>query len=223
VGGKPPERIEIMPPAYPFPTPLPVVPGGYLVRAIGTNTASGTPSSQQFGFTISGITPQPSATQVAAAFGVAWRAHMLDVFHPSYESQQIGCISLATATTVEEFVPALGAGTSTGVAAPPNITALARFTTLVRRKRGHIHVSPISDFSIAPDGNHVTDAYALLLTTRLQSTIGDFIASPGFAGGLVTHCVISKITNKLYDGRLIPVSGVFAETNLGSQRRRRGY
>lgn len=212
-----------MPPSYPFPTPLPVVPGGYLVRAIGSNTASGTPVTLQFAFTISGAAPLPGPLTVGAAFASSWLLRALQLFHPTYESSSIGVTDLSTATSVEQFQPAIGPGTSSGVAAPPNITALARFNTNVRRKRGHVHISPISDFSIAPDGNHVSDSYRLLMETQLSLLLSDFVTNPAFAGYIVTHCVMSKITNKVYDGRLIPVTTVEPEQHLGSQRRRRGY
>lgn len=212
-----------MPPAYPFPTPLPVVSGGYLCRVYGLNTGSGTPVTQQFAFQTVGAGTYPDAESVARAVASAYEVSMLDLVHTSYTSSQVGVYSLETATTVEAFAPMTGPGRQTGVAAPPNITSRVRFNTAVRRKRGSVHMSPISDFAIDPGGNHVTDDYKTLLEVKTTTFIGDILSDPVWGENAIFHRILSLITNKAYDGRMIPVTSIVAQKNLGSVRRRRGY
>lgn len=212
-----------MPPAYPFPTPLPVLAGTYLIRAYGSNTLSNTPVVNQFAFRSLSPAPLPSAAAVGAAFATRWMTFVASQLNAAYHSQQIGVYDLSTSTSVEIFSPAIQVGGQVGTAAPPNITARLIFPTAARRKHGGTHISPISETIIAADRTQITGAAQTALEAAATTMLGGFALDPVWPGSVAQQVLVSIITNKLYAPQAIPVLRVDTAINLGSQRRRRGF
>lgn len=212
-----------MPPSYPFPTPLPTVPGGFLLKTIAVNNATSTPTTCQIAYKFSGLGTPPTAEEVGTAFAVPWATLIVALMPVYYELQAIGVYDLSDPEAAEVQVPAVAVGSHTGLLMPPNITARVKLTTNVRRKRGDIHLSPIRPDNVTPEGNHLAPTFAEDLLTDVTACLRGFETDAVWGGEGADLCVMSKITNKLYDGRLIPVDQIIVPADLGSQRRRRGY
>jgi len=212
-----------VPPAYPFPTPLPVIPGAFLVRILGQNSGSGTPVVNQLCWQAPGGSGFPTALAVATAISSHWGAAVSAICHTDYQASEVGVYDLSTAVSVEQFAPCVAAGNVASVSAPPNITARASFKTAVRRKHGSTNFSPISDADIVAGSSQISSVSLV----RMQNGLTSFLTavSADAVWGIVpaAHSVLSKITGKLYDGRTIAVTSADMQSRLGSQRRRRGY
>jgi hypothetical protein len=212
-----------MPPTYPFPTPLPVVPGGYLVRAYGANTLTNTPVTNQFAWRSLSPATLPSAGAVAAAFAPLWGGFVNSILSSAYHSTEIGVYDLSTSSSVEIFSPAIYTGGQISAVAPPNITARLAFPTAVRRKHGGTHIGPIVESFLTASKDQLTGAAQGNIEAAAVTMIGQMSLNSVWPGSVATHCIMSTITNKLYLGQFIPVDRIVTPTNLGSQRRRRGY
>lgn len=223
VDGKPSYTMEVHEVTSPFPKPLPVIPGGFLVRLTGNNTAAGTVSTNQFAFSTTTIPTGLTAAALATAVGGHWADFAATALHQDYVGAQAGCYDLSVASSVEAIEPMTANGNVASVAAPPNIGFGIEHSVGVRHKQGHTRISPVSNADIQAGTSLMVGTSQVRVNTAFAQFIADCLADTIWGAGTPKYCILSYQTAKVSDPRLIPVISSTVHARLASIRRRRGY
>lgn len=207
----------------PFPKPLPLIPGGYLVRLTGTNTASGTPSTNQFAFKVADAALGPAAASLATAVGGHWAGFVAASLHTNYVGVQAGCYDLGIVESVEAIEPMTVSGNVASVPAPPNIGFDIKHGVGVRHKTGHTRVSPVSNAFINAGTSEMVSIDRVTVQTAFDAFIDAVLSDAVWGATTAQYCLLSYQTNKVSDPRLLPILTSTVQLQLASIRRRRGY
>jgi hypothetical protein len=204
--------------------PLPVIPRGFRIRTLGNNTAVGTVSQNRFLFLANPLSiALPTALAVAGAFGAYWNAFVSATMSVDYVGAQIGCIDLSTSTSTEVFASHAFAGGLAAPAAAPNLCANVKHSTGVRHKIGKTYLSPLAEASLLPSKTALDGTFRTIMDSAFQDLINHFSADGVWGTNPPIYCVLSQQTAGVIVGSAPPILSSVVETNLASQRPRRGY
>jgi hypothetical protein len=203
--------------------PLPVIPGAFRIRTLGSNSAVGTQSQNRLVFQANPLSTMPTALALATAFGAYWNAFVAGVLTTDYHLDQIGCIDLSTSSSTEVFATHAIVGGIAGVSAAPNLCAEVKHSTGVRHKVGKTYLSPLQEGDLQPGSTFLTTAFTTVVNNAWADLITHFTADTVWGAFPPLYCVLSQVTAGVTDGRTITVLSSSAEQKLASQRRRRGY
>jgi hypothetical protein len=208
-----------MPPAYPFPTPLPVLPRCWKVRIFGTVGAL--PSGNDLLVQQFTGAPPPTDTAVATLFANKWAILANSLLNNEYAGQTVGVYNLSSLGNPLVEVPMLAPGGVAGAALPIATCALIKHNVGVRGKVGKTFLSPISTLDTDTANNNL----GVIARGRFQVQWDNFAASintdPIWGAGGANISVLSMITAKALLPQALHMLSSTAEIKLASQNRRR--
>lgn len=226
-------------PVCPLPA-LPPVPGVIQARFIGTD-ASDVNLGSTLHIKYAGAAPTISQLQTfATAIGTAWASQMAPITDTGFTLTKIECADLSSSTAAVAEVPVSHPGTRAGVALPLNVAFTLQELTQLRRRGGHWHIQlragVQADLASPQDW---APAFVSDVINAANAWLG-LIAGDGWPGaGQITFVGVQyygppnrtitgstgrvrTVSTLLEVPQTYTVTGLNANTRLGSQRRRLG-
>ena len=206
-----------------MPTPLPVIPATYWCYLWALT--NGLKTGNVYCFRASSVPTGPAEDQtwaqaLADALPLEWGSTMA----PLYPNPTVGWDSRVYALGSPTNPAALGPSTHAGtqgfnLAAFPTAAVIRH--NVLRRGRGsqsHSAISPLTIDKVQTDGQTLTDAHRLALTTEFENFIGQVQANftAAISGITIDYVQLSKKGA----GTTYPITGSFAESLVGSERSR---
>lgn len=208
-----------VPPAYPFPTPLPVIPRCWKVRIFGQVGAL--PSGNDLLVQQFTGAPPPTDAAVATLFATHWAPLANSLLSTEYQGVSVGVYNLAAAGNPLVEVPMLAPGGAVGAPLPIASCAMIKHNVGVRGKVGKTFLSPI----VVLDTDTANNNLGLIARGRFQVQWDNFQTAvetdAAWGAGGANLSVLSLITHKAYLPQALHMVSSTAEVKLASQNRRR--
>lgn len=204
------------------PRPLPVLPGVYLARVIGS--WEGLPSTNLFCLknvppVASGSPDVAAAQAVAFAISVDWAPFAAAAFPPQYVATEVSCYPLNTPTAPAQVVSFSAPGENGTEPAVVSTSVLIKHVVDRRGRgsQGRTFLSPVPSGSVTADGKSVVETTRTLIETQFGVfTAGVVSALSAMPGGAWSFDQLSKVGT----GASYPILSSTVEGALSTQRRR---